>query len=357
MKPSMRLIAVAILFLIGSLLACLPGEPVHPTFTFAFVGDVMLGRGVAQSLNGHWEDAFKEVEPWLATADLAFANLESPLTTAPRVSNGYDVRAKPASVTALRTAGFDVVSLANNHALDAGQPGLAETIATLDSAGITGLVEETTDGRTGSRLNAAQEGQQPQYTSGVKPLSGPLSASGGPEPAKALTPIRNSVLAQVQYKLLAFDDSTIPLDIKAAAKSVALASQQADLVIVSVHWGGEYQAEPSPRQQSIARALAEAGADLIIGHGPHVLQRIERIGETLVAYSLGNFLFDQPYPADCRWGVILRVTYSVQGSHCVEVEPIPTVVERGRVRPANSQEATAILTRLAWERRASAFTH
>jgi len=83
----------------------LPGEPT-PTFTLVFAGDVMLGRGVAQALDGDWVSAFAAVRPWLATADCAFANLESPLTTAPQVSEGYDLRAPPAAVAALQSAGF-----------------------------------------------------------------------------------------------------------------------------------------------------------------------------------------------------------------------------------------------------------
>jgi len=295
----MRWLASVGVFLIGWLLASLPGEPAPPTFTLAFGGDVMLGRGVAQALDGDWKAAFSTVRPWLAEADLTFANLESPLTTAPQVSSGYDLRTLPAAVDAFRTAGFDVVSLANNHAFDAGEPGLAETVATLDAAGITGVVTQTT---------------------------GDLRQS-------------------VRYHLLAFDDSLSPLDIDAAAQQVAKARQHADLVIVSVHWGGEYQAAPSPRQQAIAQALARAGADLIIGHGPHVLQRVEWMGKTLVAYSLGNLLFDQLYPLDCRQGVILRVTRSVRGGS-LAFELFPTVMEGGRVRRANAQEAQAILARL-----------
>jgi len=295
----MRWLASVGVFLIGWLLASLPGEPAPPTFTLAFGGDVMLGRGVAQALDGDWKAAFSTVRPWLAEADLTFANLESPLTTAPQVSSGYDLRTLPAAVDAFRTAGFDVVSLANNHAFDAGEPGLAETVATLDAAGITGVVTQTT---------------------------GDLRQS-------------------VRYHLLAFDDSLSPLDIDAAAQQVAKARQHADLVIVSVHWGGEYQAAPSPRQQAIAQALARAGADLIIGHGPHVLQRVEWMGKTLVAYSLGNLLFDQLYPLDCRQGVILRVTRSVRGGS-LAFELLPTVAEEGRVRRANPQEAQTILARL-----------
>ena len=301
----MRRLASIGIFLAGWLLASLPGEPAPPTFTLAFGGDVMLGRGVAQSLDEDWQAAFSAVRPWLDEADLTFANLESPLTTAQHVSSGYDLRATPAAVAALHVAGFDVVSLANNHALDAGEAGLAETIATLDAAGIVGLVNQR-EARLVSRAT--------------------------PHPS-------------IRYHLLAFDDSTVPLDMEIAARSVAAAATGADLVIVSVHWGGEYQAAPSPRQQAIAQALARAGADLVIGHGPHVLQRVEWMGKTLVAYSLGNLLFDQPYPLDCRQGVILRVARSVRGGS-LAFELLPTVAEGGRVRPANPREARAILARL-----------
>jgi poly-gamma-glutamate synthesis protein (capsule biosynthesis protein) len=208
-------------------------------------------------------------------------------------------------VDALRTAGFDVVSLANNHALDAGEAGLAETVATLDAVGIAGAVNQR-EGRLVSRVT--------------------------PHPS-------------IRYYLFAFDDSTVPLDVEIAARSVAAAAAEAGLVIVSVHWGGEYQAAPSPRQQLVAQAFARAGADLVIGHGPHVLQRVEWMGKTLVAYSLGNLLFDQPYPLDCRQGVILRVARSVRGGS-LAFELLPTVAEGGRVRPANAQEAQAILARL-----------
>jgi len=280
------------------LLLALPGEPLS-SFTLAFVGDVMLGRGVAQALDGDFEAAFAGVQPWLAGADLTFANLESPLTTAPQSAAGYDLRAPPESVTALCAPGFDVVSLANNHALDAGQAGLRETVDTLHAAGISALL----DWQAGGLVDWS--------------------------PA---------------YQLLAFDDSVAPLDLEAATEAVTAAAERPGIVVVSIHWGGEYQAAPGPRQQSVARVLAEAGAGIIVGHGPHVLQRVGWIGDTLVAYSLGNFLFDQPYPADCRRGVILRVT--LRGSHIVVVKAVPTVVERGRVKSAGPEDTAAILARL-----------
>jgi poly-gamma-glutamate synthesis protein (capsule biosynthesis protein) len=288
----------------------------------------MLGRGAAQALNGDWEAAFAQVQPWLAEADLAFANLESPLTTAPYGGDGYDLRASPEAVAALDAAGFDVVSLANNHALDAGRVGLAQTLTALDTVGIAGLVDwetgELVDWEIGRLVDRVPS---PIY----QPTNIPIYQYTNP-------PI---------YHLLAFDDTVAPLDLESAADAVAAAAGRADLVIVSIHWGGEYQAAPTSRQRAIAEELTAAGADLIVGHGPHVPQRVEWMGEALVAYSLGNFLFDQPYPADCRWGVVLRVT--LRGDRIVAVEALPTVADQGRVRPAGPEDATAILSRLALE--------
>jgi poly-gamma-glutamate capsule biosynthesis protein CapA/YwtB (metallophosphatase superfamily) len=290
-----------------------PGEAMLPRFTIALAGDVSLGRGVAQALDRDWTSVFAAVQPWLAGADLTFANLESPLTTAPQAHSKYDLRAPPEAVAALRVAGFDVVSLANNHALDAGEAGLRETVDTLSQAGITPLINR----ETGRLVDWCAGNQSTNYQSTNLP----------------------------SYRLLAFDDSVAPLDVETTARAVTAAAAHGDVVVVSIHWGGEYQAAPGPRQKAVAQTLAEAGADVIVGHGPHVLQRVEWLGETLVAYSLGNFLFDQPYPGDCRQGAILHLT--LRGGHVVAVKAIPTVVARGRVIPAGCEDARAILDRLS----------
>ena len=143
---------------------------------------------------------------------------------------------------------------------------------------------------------------------------------------------------------LALNDTVTPLDLDSVAETVATAATQAEVVVVSIHWGAEYQVTPSSRQREIARVLSEAGASVIAGHGPHVLQPVERVGETLVAYSLGNLLFDQPYPVDCSWGVLLHVT--MQGSQIIEIEALPTVSKAGRVLYAGAETAEAILDRL-----------
>ncbi len=304
----------------------------RPGTTLALVGDVMLGRGVAQSLDGDWEAAFAAVRPWLTLACgpaeparvVAFANLESPLTSAPQVGAGYDLRAPPEAVSALSAAGFDLVSLANNHALDAGQAGLQDTVSALHAAGITALTDASTTPQFPDHQST--DYQFTTYQSTIHQPTIPPSTT---------------------LQFLAFDDSTASLDVASAAEAVAAAARRAGGVVVSIHWGGEYQAAPGPRQRDVAGELARAGADVIVGHGPHVLQRAEWLGETLVAYSLGNFLFDQPYPADCRWGAVLRVVF--QGDRIVAVDALPTVVEQGRVRPAGPEDAAAILARLGVE--------
>jgi poly-gamma-glutamate capsule biosynthesis protein CapA/YwtB (metallophosphatase superfamily) len=270
--------------------------------TLVFVGDVMLGRDVATALDGDWPAAFADVRPWLTGADLAFANLESPLTTAPFAGGRFDLRAPPEAVEALTVAGFDLVSLANNHALDGGRVGLAQTLATLDQVGTGALL--------GSEVDDLDVELGVFYTG----------------------------LVNLRIAALAFYDTGQPLDNTAVAQAAA----QADLVIVSMHWGAEYY-PVTQRQRLLAQELVAAGADLVIGHGPHVLQPVEWIDGALVAYSLGNFLFDQPFPATHQ-GAILRI--SLDRGSIIAVEAIPTIIRRGRVQRATGDEATAILNQI-----------
>jgi poly-gamma-glutamate synthesis protein (capsule biosynthesis protein) len=253
----------------------------------------MLGRGVAQALGEEWERALAPVAPALRAAGLACVNLESPLTSAPFAGGRHDLRAPPRAIAALTSAGVDCVSLANNHALDGGQAGLTETLEVLHVSSVTGVTQD-------------------------------------------------GLFCRAGMCLLALDDSTAPLDVRAAGEAIAQA--EAAFVIVSIHWGGEYQAAPTLRQQALARAFAAAGADLVVGHGPHVLQRVEEVEGAVVAYSLGNLLFDQPYPADCRQGAILLV--DVCDGRIQGVEVIPTESVDGQVLVAGPDAAAAIHARL-----------
>jgi poly-gamma-glutamate synthesis protein (capsule biosynthesis protein) len=208
------------------------------------------------------------------------------------------------AVGALTAAGFDLVSLANNHALDGGAAGLAETLDTLGGAGIAALQDSRICDSGCWRIIRLPNGDAPRFHAAV----------------------------------LAFLDNGRSLDTRAIAEAAA----QADLVIVSMHWGAEYY-PVTERQRRLAQELAAAGADLVLGHGPHVLQPVEWVDGALVAYSLGNFLFDQPFP-ETRQGAILRIRLD-RGS-ITAVEAVPTVARQGRVQLATGDTADAILEQL-----------
>ncbi len=258
------------------LLAAILTLPAGRSAQLIFAGDLMLGRGVAQAhADGDWDQALASITPVLTIADLAFANLESPLTHAPLVAASYDLRASPDVNTILSKAGFDLVSLANNHTFDAGPQGLGDTLQALQSAGILPI---------------------------------------GPQETPQLTRVNGLTLAWY-----AFDDIRQPLDPQKIERLLATDRDRADLQIVSIHWGSEGKTTPNGRQRQLAQALANGGADLIVGHHPHVLQPVEWIWgngrgrPTLVAFSLGNALFDQGAPPAARYGALLLVSVTPLG--------------------------------------------
>jgi len=235
------------------------------------VGDVMLGRGVAPIVAGDPDGVFEHVRHSIAQADVAAANLESPLTTRPHVSeNPNALEADPAAASLLAAAGFDVVSVANNHAGDAGPESVTDTIEAADSAGI-------------------------------------LTVGGGWDATAAGAPVIVDVDG-LTIAFLAFDATQQGLAATAtsagiaryqgteAEERIADARASADVVIVSVHGGIEYLPESDPAMERIAADLSAWGADVVWGHGSHVAQPVSVLpGQrpVVVATSLGNFLFDQ----------------------------------------------------------------
>ena len=242
-----------------------------------FLGDVMLGRGIAQAANRSkdWQP-FATLLPVFNKSDLTIANLESPLTIAPVVTKGYALCALPTHVAALKTAHFSLLTLANNHVLDCGEIGLIQTRFTLQHSGL---------------LTAGPE---------IQPVF--IEKHGR------------------RFAFLALDDISAAVDMSAVTPVLKSAANQADWVIVSIHWGSEYQPAPSTRQRMLAAALINAGADVIIGHHPHVIQPVEKItrGDEsktgLIFYSLGNALFDQQSLPDTRTGLVVSLFFGNGGS-------------------------------------------
>ncbi len=274
------------------LLLLLHPEPVMLQVTF--LGDVMLGRGVnrASSRISDWQP-FRELMPVIKNADILAANLESPLTIAPVVTKGYALCAPPAQIETLRNASFDLVTFANNHTLDCGQTGRSQTLLTLRAFGIRAVE---------------------------------------PVPYVEFVSARNHRLA-----FIALDDVTRPVDQAAAINAIRDAKKRADAVIISIHWGNEYQAAPSTRQRSLAAKLAKAGADVIIGHHPHVIQPMEIIDRgnddapALVFYSLGNAIFDQYGMEDTRTGQAVSLIFRPSGSIMYIVQQFELDPNRGTI--------------------------
>ena len=317
------------------------GEPLaanERAIELVAVGDVMLGRGVAGE-----PEPFAAVAPWLRAADLALGNLEcvvapgepSPPGQADDPTQGpYRLYAPPSAVTALREAGFDVLGLANNHALDGGPAGLAETASRLQAAGIAtvgaGAGPETAlqpliRQVDGVRLALLAVNAVPT------PAEGDPAATEAPSPDETWTP--------------ASWDRARVLDAITAARG------QADAVIVSIHWGHEYETRADPAQRDAARAMVEAGADLVIGHHPHVAQGCEVVSEpagsppgegAFVAYSLGNFVFDQEQ-GETRQGLALRAFFDAEGLRGVQALPVRAGPSPRLMAP---EEATTLLARV-----------
>jgi poly-gamma-glutamate capsule biosynthesis protein CapA/YwtB (metallophosphatase superfamily) len=276
-------------------------------------GDVLLGRGVAGV-----EQPLAQVAPWLSAADVAMANLECVVAVGGTARRGpYRLRAPLSAVAELRNAGFDLLGLANNHSLDFGAGALAEMSGRLRAAGID-------------------------------------IVGAGPRVSEAGRPVFRQVgglrLAFLAFNLVPDPDdrpadagwARAGLDPDEAAAWVAAARAQADAAIVSVHWGSEYALRPEAAQRTAARAMVKAGADLVIGHHPHVVQGTDVSGGSFVAYSLGNLLFDQQQ-GETRQGLVLRAFFDDQGLRAVQALP---VWAGPRPRLMALDEATPILARV-----------
>ncbi|GGR57177.1 hypothetical protein GCM10008959_18590 [Deinococcus seoulensis] len=285
---------IAICGLLAGLLLTSGGREAPPSgpVTLALAGDLSLARGVAQANTADWPGTLRAVAP-LLRADLVAANLESPLTDAPRRTPGIDLRAPTGAAAALWP--LTHLGVLNNHGRDAGMAGQAQSRGTLQRAGLH-----------------------------------PVTAAPG------LSMVRGQRVALLAW----LDDGAAPLPLTA----VRAAARQADTVIVLAHWGEEYGLTTA-RQRTQARALVGAGATVVAGSGPHVLQGHEVLtgprGAALVLYSLGNLLFDQPFPA-AQIGAVVRVPLADVRRACAA----PTRTRAGRVTPASGTQRTQALTRL-----------
>jgi poly-gamma-glutamate synthesis protein (capsule biosynthesis protein) len=292
------------------------------------VGDVMTGRGLAGT-----PDLFGHVAEILRGADLTIGNLEGAVASGPPAGESLagepsagksPTRASPAArhpatepltlllpletPALLAEAGFDLLGLANNHAMDAGPTGLSETRLRLQAAGL--------------------------------------------EPVEAGRPVLRQIDG-LTLAFLAWNDLGAP-DREALLAAVRQARAAADIVLVLVHWGQEYQRHPLLPQRELAGELLEAGADVVLGSHPHVVQDLQLVQPRqtearprLVAYSLGNFAFDQGW-GDTSQGLALRLLFDRQGLRAAQALPVWTAP---RPRWMNPDAASDLLARILPEER------
>ena len=303
-------------------------EPAPGAVRLLFAGDVMLGRGVAEYPEA--EDLLADVRPPVASADLAVANLESPLTSRPHdpASGPNALEADPTSAALLASAGFDALSVANNHAGDAGPVTVSDTTAALATAGLDAVGGGTSAAEAFSPVVVDVGGVRVALFAFDATGQGPRAGAEGPG--------------------IAWWDETL------VHEALTRARASADVIAVGIHGGTEYVPTTDPYVMRLARQLAGWGADVVWGSGPHVVQPVRTIDPddddrvTVVATSLGNLLFDQHLPGTRR-GALLEVLVGSDGVRAFRVgstqQPDTPVGFRGWLVP---RDDAAFLTGSWW---------
>lgn len=273
-----------------------------------FVGDIMLARDVEKRLSEQSEDyAFGELA-FLKAAAAVFGNFEASVPEVheptPNMVMKFSVPSSLLSI--LKTGGITHLSLANNHALDYGAVGYENTVSELQALGF-------------------------------KTFGHPVTVD------------KDSVTyVEAEDKRLAIIGiNTTFGDVSETWKEVITeASNQSDLQVIFIHWGVEYELTHHESQELLAHQLVDWGADLVVGHHPHVVQDIELYRDRLIFYSLGNFIFDQYWNDDVSEGLVLELSVA-DGEAYVSLLPVESRTTRVRPRLMSASEQSAFLKELA----------
>ncbi len=285
--------------------AIVDSEPLRPkdSLSVLFVGDIMLDRSVAVHAREVGDKKlFEGVKDLFAPSDVLVGNLEGTLTTNPSVAQKDNsilrFTFEPKYAQLLADLGFTAVSLANNHALDFGEFGYDDTLHYLNQVNIAAFGSPYNDSHLAIKLV-----------------------------------VNNKTLCLVGYHAL-----FAPAYAKVVEKIEEIRAQCEEIVVMT-HWGEEYQHEPIEQQKNAAHAFVDAGADVIIGAHPHVVQPLEVYKGHAIFYSLGNFLFDQGWRPEVRRGFAVEVVFEKEKTRFV-LTPVNTYKE---VTVAEGDTATAVL--------------
>jgi poly-gamma-glutamate synthesis protein (capsule biosynthesis protein) len=276
--------------------------------TLIATGDVIPARYVDYTIRNQGDNFLYTVEPTagiVSDADVTVINLEAPLVEyCPVHTEGFTFCGRPGFTSALQAAGVDVATLENNHIGNYGQPGIDETVAHLEAAGI---------------------GWADRDTAKVIDVRG------------------------LKFGFLAFNGVIGTIDREAMVVQVRALRPQVDVLAVAFHWGAEYVSLPDvapgvadDNPVEIAHMAVDAGADLVIGNHPHWVQAVEIYNGKYIAYAHGNYIFDQMWSYETRVGVIGKYTF--YDDRLIGVEYTPTLIEdHARPVPMVGEERQAVL--------------
>jgi len=301
-----------------------PAAPSGQTVTMSFGGDVMFSGKVGELLAQKGYDyPYEYVRKLFASDDLSVVNLETPVTDSVTTAadKTYAFKSSPQALPHMAEAGIDAVNLANNHILDQGITGLQDTIRQLDSSGIAYV----------GAGNDSKRAYEPVYfqRKGIK-----IALLGF-----------SRVIPETSWNAGANQPGVATAyDASAAEAAIQEAHRQADLVVVIAHWGVERSDTTVAHQNDLAHRFVDAGADLVIGGHPHVLQGLEQYKGKWIAYSTGNFIFTHSLTEKTWDTAVFQARCTVKGDCSMQV--IPYTANLGQPVPMAEDQGQALLRRL-----------
>jgi len=305
-----------------------------PVTTVTVVGDVMLGRGVAEAARGTGDPvlALRQTAPRLRRADIVVGNLESTLSRAGAPTQGGDsFAADPRVADGLRQVGFDVLGLANNHLGDFGDRALVQTVRRLRAAGLETFGAGRGPGQAWEPAVLERGGVTVGFLGFNAIGETPEVRRGQPGAVSVSMPPRTGPLDRAELRRF--------------ARAVRRLDRRVDVVVALPHWGTQYTNRPEPVQRRVARRLVDAGADVVAGGHPHWLQAAEMVRGRLVVHSLGNFVFDMDFMRRTMEGAFLELT--LWGGEVKAAELVPYVMdERFVPRVVGGRRAHRVLSTL-----------
>lgn len=292
---------------------------VRENFSLLAVGDLVPSRPLFTSGNASGVSGFEETVNWIQRADIAFGDLEMPLSTQghPR-EKLITFRASPDLAKDLRRCGFDVLSLANNHSMDYGQEALFETMQRLDDQGIHHIGAGHNVSEAQAPVILKVNGQRVGFVTWSCLL--PVGAAATAD-RPGLAPIHVQIAYEVNPYIEMEEPGNPPVvrtwtaedDRRLALQQIRQLRQQVDFLAVSIHWGYGAGEDLAEYQQPLGHAIIDAGADIVLGNHVHAIHGVEVYNGKAILYSPGNFIAQQPRESASAAALALYAEMSPDG--------------------------------------------